>query len=256
MIEAFLQITELGRATLTGGFLVFLRIGAAAAVLPVFGEQVVPLRVRLALAVALTTAFYPFVGQHLAEAISARPYIALAAVEIIAGLVFGIALRLFVHILQIAGSIAAQATSLSQLLGASATEPMPAIGHVLFLGGLALALVLGYHLKLVAYFAVSYELIPAGHLPSARSVAGWGVARVSRAFALSFSLAAPFVLASLIYNLTLGVINRAMPQLMVAFVGAPAITAGGIILLMLSAPLMISVWSEALFAFIDAPGAL
>ncbi|MFC3118840.1 flagellar biosynthetic protein FliR [Jhaorihella thermophila] len=38
---------------------------------------------------------------------------------------------------------------------------------------------------------------------------------------LPFSLSAPFVIASLLYNLTLGAINRAMPQLMVTLVGAP-----------------------------------
>ena len=44
-----------------------------------------------------------------------------------------------------------------------------------------------------------------------------------------------------------------MPQLMVAFVGAPAITAGGLIILMLAAPLMLSIWVEAMGMFIMDP---
>jgi flagellar biosynthetic protein FliR len=80
-----------------------------------------------------------------------------------------------------------------------------------------------------------------------------GIAEISRAFALGFTLAAPFVIASLIYNVTLGVINKAMPQLMVAFVGAPAITAGGLVLLMLAAPLMLSIWVESMALFIMDP---
>ena len=71
--------------------------------------------------------------------------------------------------------------------------------------------------------------------------------------ALAFGLAMPFVIASLIYNLALGVINRAMPQLMVAFVGAPAITFAGLFLLFAGAPLILSVWSDALFAFMMNP---
>ncbi len=59
---------------------------------------------------------------------------------------------------------------------------------------------------------------------------------MAQAFALGFSLAAPFVIAGFAYNLALGAINRAMPQLMVAFIGAPAITAGGLLILMLAAP--------------------
>jgi len=80
-----------------------------------------------------------------------------------------------------------------------------------------------------------------------------GVGKVARSFALGFTLAAPFVIASMLYNVTLGVINRAMPQLMVAFVGAPAITAGGLVLLFLSAPILLSVWADALRSFLDAP---
>ena len=76
---------------------------------------------------------------------------------------------------------------------------------------------------------------------------------MSRAFSLAFLLAAPFVIASVIYNLALGVINRAMPQLMVAFVGAPVITLGGIVLLFLASPLMLSVWNDALMTFFNNP---
>jgi flagellar biosynthetic protein FliR len=44
-----------------------------------------------------------------------------------------------------------------------------------------------------------------------------------------------------------------MPQLMVAFVGAPAIAIGALILLMIFAPLMLSVWLKALQNFAASP---
>jgi flagellar biosynthetic protein FliR len=82
------------------------------------------------------------------------------------------------------------------------------------------------------------------------------LAQVSRAFALAFTLAAPFTIAALIYNLALGFINRAMPSLMVSFVGAPALSAGGLILLALMTPLLLPVWQAALETFLDAPFAV
>ena len=82
--------------------------------------------------------------------------------------------------------------------------------------------------------ARSYEILPMGLPIPAADLAAWGTARVAQAFALGFSLAAPFVIAAFAYNLALGAINRAMPSLMVAFIGAPAITAGGLLLLMLA----------------------
>ena len=80
-----------------------------------------------------------------------------------------------------------------------------------------------------------------------------GVKEVGRTFALGFTLAAPFVVASLIYNVTLGVINRAMPQLMVSFVGAPAITAGGLFLLFITAPVLLGVWIATFGDFMANP---
>ena len=73
------------------------------------------------------------------------------------------------------------------------------------------------------------------------------------AFTLAFTLAAPFVITSVVYNLALGVINRAMPQLMVAFVGAPVITFGAIFLLFLSAPLVLTVWNAEFTSFLGNP---
>lgn len=61
------------------------------------------------------------------------------------------------------------------------------------------------------------------------------------------------MIAGLLYNVALGVINRAMPQLMVAMVGAPAITLGGIALFAIAAPLMLQVWLSALSAYLAAP---
>jgi flagellar biosynthetic protein FliR len=96
-------------------------------------------------------------------------------------------------------------------------------------------------------------MVPIGNVIPAELVTRAGVAEVARCFALGFTLAAPFVIASLVYNVTLGVINKAMPQLMVAFVGAPAITAGGLIILTLAAPLMLSLWIEAMGQFMMNP---
>jgi len=44
-----------------------------------------------------------------------------------------------------------------------------------------------------------------------------------------------------------------MPQLMVAFVGAPVITFGGMALLLVGTPLLLSVWLDALWSFFQDP---
>lgn len=235
------------------GFVVFLRVGAAAALMPVFGERVVSIRVRLVLALAFTSILAPAVAGQIPDLAVAPRLDLLLLSETIVGLSIGGVLRLFILVLMIAGSMAAQATSLAQIFGGNAAEPMPAIGHVLVIGGLALAAMMGLHVKLAMLFLLTYDILPPGQVPSAAEVLPWAVAHVSKAFSLAFSLAAPFLAASLIYNLALGVINRAMPQLMVAFVGAPAITLAGLVIFALASPMMLSAWIEAFDRFLAMP---
>jgi len=254
MMQALEAIIPWAQAGLFASFLVFLRVGAAMALLPAFGEQSVPAQVRLGLALAFTFILVPIVSDLVVPAENTPSLIGIfVATEVVIGLTLGIMLRLFVMALQIAGSIAAQATSLSQIFAGAGVEPLPAIGHVLVVSGLALAVMMGLHIHIVELFVLSYDILPPGKFPARETLAQWGIMRVAHAFGLAFTLAAPFVIASLIYNVALGVINKAMPQLMVAFVGAPAITAGGLILLFVAAPLMLGIWAGALSGFLSNP---
>ncbi|MEO0679203.1 MAG: flagellar biosynthetic protein FliR [Pseudomonadota bacterium] len=240
---------------------VFVRVGAVSAMLPGFGEQVLPARLKLAAAVAFTAAIWPAAAPLAAPAAEAASrsiggVVGLIASEAVIGLILGLGVRLMVMALQIAGSIAAQSTAVAQVLGANATpDPMPAIGAILTLGGIALAMAAGLHVKAAAMLIGSYAALPAGATPLAGDAAAWATSRAGHILGLAFALAAPFAAASFVYNLALGAINRAMPALMVAFVGAPAITAGALLLLWAAAPEMLTRWSEALdIALIDPFG--
>ncbi len=255
MIEDLLPLLPLSQAYLWTGLAVFIRVGAMMAVLPAFGDQPVPIRVRLVLGIMFTLVIAPAVSVDFPAIPQSLPTaVALLAPEVVTGLFFGLFLRFFILALQIAGSIAAQATSLSQIFGGTAgVDPQPAIGHMLVVAGTALAALSGLHVQVAAYLIHSYSLVPFATALSPEQVAQTGVEQVARTFSLGFSLAAPFLIASLIYNVVLGVINRAMPQLMVSFVGAPALTAGGLLLLLLAAPLMLGVWIVAFTDFMNNP---
>lgn len=252
MTALLAEILGLAQIYLATALAVFLRIGACFLVLPGLGDQMIPVRVRLGAALAftifLTPAMLPTLGAE-----QVIPPIGAFFSEAMAGLILGLALRLTVHALQIAGTIAAQSTSLSQLMGGATPDPLPAMGAILMLGGITLAVIAGLHVHLVETFLRSYELLPFGDLPGARDLAGWGINQVSASFSLAMSLSAPFLIASLLYNVALGVINKAMPQLMVAFVGAPAITWGGLVLLLVTTPFILPIWLNSFQEALAAP---
>lgn len=248
LLRALQDATGLGSEALLPIALVFLRVGAMMALLPAFGEHSVPQRVRLVLAIAFTAITAPAVWDRLPP----RPDLAALLTEAAVGLLLGAGLRLLVMALQMAGTMIAQATSLAQIFGGMG-ESQPAVGHLLVAAGLALAVMAGLHVRVAEVLILSYSVFPPGSLPAAADVARWGVAGTGHAFALAFTLAAPFTIAAFLYNLALGFINRAMPTLMVSFVGAPALSAGGLALLALATPMLLSVWQEALNGFLAAP---
>lgn len=251
-MTALSEAFDLSHAWAWHAFLIFLRVGAAMSLAPGFGEQSLPVRIKLVASIAVTVVLAPLIPVFDQSLWAFTAMLKYLATEVAVGLLIGIGLSLFVLALQTAGSIAAQSTSLSQILGATA-EPMPAMGHILVIGGLALAMATGFHVQILGYLAGSYDLFPPGQMPISSIVAQWGTVQVSLAFQLAFQLSGPFVVISLLYNLALGAINRGMPQLMVAFVGAPAITAGGLALLAVLAPSMLNLWAETLQSFVSDP---
>ena len=242
MNELLSDILSLSQAWLVVGIAVFLRVGVTFTILPGIGETFIPLRIRLTGALLFTAVLTPVVAPMIGSLDGAIPPLQFFLTEAVSGFILGIGLRLIVITLQVAGVMAAQATSLSQIMGGASPDPQPAMGGIMLLAGIALAVASGIHIHLVHSFIESYDVLPAGEFPLAGDTAAWGIARVGSVFSLAFSLAAPFLIASLLYNLMLGVISKAMPQLMVAFVGAPAITWGSLLLLFLTLPFILQIW--------------
>ncbi|MEP4311008.1 MAG: flagellar biosynthetic protein FliR [Lentilitoribacter sp.] len=234
------------------GFIVFLRVAALTALLPAFGERSVSVRIKLVLALAFTIIVAPTVESRIPQIeFFHLPTVALS--ETLYGFLLGIGVRLFILSLQTAGTIAAQSTSLSQILGGASIEPVPAMGFILVIGAICLAVTAKLHVKVAELLILSYDFFPIGVFASGSGVAEWGLNQTRRAFSLAFTLAAPFLILSVLYNLALGAINKAMPQLMVAFVGAPVITMGGLFLLCLTAPIMLAVWIDILNSYLHNP---
>lgn len=246
---------DLGRDAAYAAIAVFTRVGAAVALLPGFGEITLPPRIKLAAALAFTAIIWPAapVPPDFVDPSPALVFQTMTA-EAVAGAMLGLSVRLLLMALQTAGTIAGQSTSIAQMFNGGLTAEMqPAFSNLLTLAGVALAFALGMPAHVAAALIGSYDVLPFGVFPLAEDVALWGVDRVGGAFAIAVALSAPFIVAALAYNVALGAINKAMPQLMVAMVGAPAITLGSIALMALAAPTLLQVWADHLLATMTAP---
>lgn len=238
---------------------VFARIGAALFFLPGIGERSVPMRVRLGAALAIAVLLSPMIRPFAADVPDTPLGLGtMLLAETVTGLALGFAFRLLIFALQVSGMIIAQQLSVAQMFGSGvALDPEPTIATLLSVGGIALLMMAGLHIAFVARIAELYTLVPFGQFPLGGDLAEWSIGAVSRTFAIGVSLALPFLVIGFAYNLALGALSRAMPQLLVALVGAPFIIWVGIAVLVLTIPHMFEMWQRiASGVFLDPFGGM
>lgn len=223
---------------------IFTRMSVFLFLVPTLGERTLSSRTRLVAAMMLTWLLLPSVLINGGPDMSTMSLaVSVIAKEGVYGAFMGLFLRLMVFILQIVGNIVSQSMSISQPLGEGiATEPNPTLSSAFMLAGVTLLVTWDFHIEAVGLFIDSYDAFPLGSTPDFDNFAYDLTHKVVTVFKISLSLSFPFVLLNFIYNLLLGFVNRAMPQLLVSFVGMPAMIGIGMILLALSISMIMTLW--------------
>jgi len=224
-----------------GFLLVFARMGMLFAVAPALGEQQVPARVRLALAVAVSLVTFLAVRSGL-PAVPAGP-LALAGLvigEILIGLMIGGSARLLLSALNVGGTVLAFQSSLAFTQQFDPTQGSQSVLTAGFLTMLGIVMIFAtdLHLLMIEAAVSSYGLFPAGARLPADDFASMVVDIVASSFLLGVQIAAPFLLFGLVFNIGLGFIARLMPQLPVFFVALPLNIFIGFLLLLVALPAM------------------
>lgn len=249
MIE-FITINEqLAISNLQGFLLVFCRVGAATFLLPGVGETYIPARYKSAMAFILAGLVF-----------MARPHISTLPLELefhywtfmlqeaSIGVALGVIIRSAIFSLQICGAIVAQSSSIAQILGGSVSnDAQSTMSNILTISGITLLMSSGFLETALEFIIFSYTVEGLQINGDGAKVLSFILKLMSKAFSLAFQLSLPFVALSLFYNITLGAINRAMPQLLVSFIGAPAIIAASIALFIVSIQTLLTEWREVTF---------
>jgi flagellar biosynthetic protein FliR len=166
--------------------------------------------------------------------------------EIVVGLLLGTVARVLFNALHVAGTVIAQQAGLGLIIPASIEpEGVSALAQILLFGAISLVFALDLDRQLLLAIRDSYALFPLGQLPDPGSMALHVTRTVSDAFSLGIRLSLPFLVIGFILYLGLGVINRAMPQMMVFFVAAPGFTIIGLVLLAVTLPMLLWTWAGA-----------
>ncbi len=230
-------------------FAVFVRVGALFMTAPAFGDFTLSPRIRLAAALAVTAAMAPVAASYFPDwAKSGAPWAVSALIlgEALVGAFLGLAARIVMAALNVAGQIIAfqMGLSLAQIFDPTQELQGAIVGGFLAVLGTTMIFATDLHHLLLAALADSYVLMRPGVLPDLGDMSGVMVDTLSQSFSLGLRLAAPFVLFGVVFYVGAGVLNRLMPQAQVFFMLMPANLVLGITLLMLTTGLIMTAFLE------------
>jgi len=200
-----------------------LRVAGFFMVVPIFGNQLVPPRIRLALCFAVGIALIPVLGDAPNLMDFDLSVIAQLFQQILVGVGLGFSAVIFFQVFIVAG----QFIGMQMGLGfAAMVDPGNGVSVTVwsqfFLMLVTLSfLVLNGHLILLEVFVTGFKMFPSGTDLSVSEYAQRIVRMGGWMFVGGILLAIPAVISLLIVNITFGVMNRSAPQLNVFSLGFP-----------------------------------
>ncbi len=226
----------------------FIRIAMMFTVAPLFGGRLVPMRVRVILALAITLVLVPVIPSAPAVDPLSGAALLVTFQQLAIGMVMGFLMQLVFSALVLGGHTVAMSMGLGF---ASMVDPqngvqVPVVGQYYITVATLLFLALNGHLALISLLADSFHSIPVGTLGVTRDNLWEVVAWAGRMFAGGVLIAMPAVTALLLTNIAFGVVTRAAPQLNIFGVGFPITLTLGFVLIMFSLPSLLPQFSGLL----------
>ncbi|MFZ6872735.1 flagellar biosynthetic protein FliR [Undibacterium sp. Di27W] len=217
------------------------RILGLIAVAPPFGNNTVPVQIKIALGIVLSLIVAPNL-----PAVSDLDPVSLNGIlvlgqQLIIGLGMGFVMRVVFSAIEMAGEV----SGLTMGLGfATFFDPQTqgrssAIAQFLVLTSTLLMLTLNVHLTMLAALVESFQTIPISTSFQTglnyQKLAIWG----EQIFSVGMHLSLPIVAALLVTNVALGILTRAAPQLNLFGIGFPITIGTGFLMLALIMPYLL-----------------
>ncbi len=232
------------------GALLFCRIGAVLMLAPGWGESSVPARFRLSAALLATFAIAPTLTNEIPpipENISQS--VTLIISEILIGIMMGAGARILMSALQVGGQVIgissglAMANQFDPTVGSSGAI----LGVFMSMTAIVLIFAAGIHRDMLQAAVDSYQLFKPGEPLPIGDAAQWELGAMATAFKLGIQIAAPVLVVALVFNLSIGLVARLIPQVQIFFIAMP-------IQVMLGLSIMTFILGGGLLVWLDTLG--
>lgn len=204
--------------------LVMARMGAMVFLLPGVGESFVSTRIRVLFLLLLSIAVAPMVVTTLPQVPPTAPQMFLLIfLEFAIGTFFGLVGRTLLLTMATAGMIMSFAMGLAnaQVFNPSVQGQGTSVSLFLSTLGIMILFATDLHHMLILATIESYRIFPPGLALPIGDLSLAYTRLVADSFEMAVQLSAPFLIFSVIFFVTLGVVSRLMPQLQIFFIGLP-----------------------------------
>lgn len=238
------------QGTILALFVAFCRVGGCMMVLPGFSSARVPPQVRLFAAAGFSMATLPMVWDIIYPRVSTGTpfaYFTVILSETAIGVMYGMIARFFTLGLQFTGSI------LTQMIGFSA-PPTPDVledsaenqmTNLISFGGLMVLFAMDFHHMVFKALLESYAQMPVGGDMHIQKLLITLTDTASATSMIMLRLSSPFIIYGLMFNISVGMINKLAQQIPIFFISTPYLIAGGMFMLYLSIAAMLKQFADA-----------
>lgn len=207
-----------------GFLLVVCRVGGLFVLAPGFSATMIPNRIKLMLAMALSLAMMPIAVHGQTVPLDAGDYVMLMLKELGVGLIFAFPMAL------VGAAVQAGAGLLDTLIGfsfSSILDPVnnqqtAILGQFYSLFAVLVLLMSGGDHIMIEGLGASYHALPITVYPHIGALTSGALTAFAQVWAIGLEIAAPALVALVITDAAIGLVSRAVPQMNVLVVGLPA----------------------------------
>ena len=230
--------------------MLFLRVVTIFFFLPIFGDQVVPIRLRIALGIVFSFFIYPIVSDYIADKNNLLQWNAFTiAIATIREIIFAVAVGFSAKLIFFGSSIASHLVGINMGFQAASmfnpqlNERESSYSVLQNWIVVVLLLSLNIHHFFLEGIVKSFASVPIGPIPDANSFAKISLHIANEAFVLGLRLAAPLITVQILINISMGLLNRSLPALNVFVISFPISFITTMIILFLSISSLVAIIS-------------
>jgi len=238
MTEAW-NVFGLSTARFETVLLVFVRVTAMLALVPIFSQTQIPRLVRFGLGLMLALILVRTVPTMTPLGGLGELTVAILA-QVFVGLVFGFVAFLLFTGIQFAGEIIDTQIGFAvvNIINPLTSQNVTVIGELELALATLLYLAADAHHVLIVGIAGSFQIVPLPYAGAPELVAGDVMRFFAQSLFIVFQIAAPVAIALFLVNVMLGLMARVAPQMNVFVVGFPIQISIGLVMLIVSLPLL------------------